>query len=116
MKLHRIIEILDGQLVCGSELLNIEIKSAFGSDLMSDVLAFVKQNCVLLTGLTHPQVIRTAEMLDVKAVVLVRGKRPGSLLIQMAQESNIALITTNYTLYTACGKLYINGLSGEMDE
>jgi predicted transcriptional regulator len=116
VRIQQIIEILDGQLVCGSEFLDTEIKSACGSDLMSDVLAFVKQNCVLLTGLTHPQVIRTAEMLDVKAVVLVRGKRPGSMFIQMAQENNIALITTNYTLYTACGKLYINGLSGEVDE
>ncbi|HHU62629.1 MAG TPA: hypothetical protein GXZ32_00220 [Clostridiales bacterium] len=116
MKLRQIIEILDGQLICGSQLLDTEIKSACGSDLMSDVLLFVKKNSILLTGLTHPQVIRTAEMLDVKAIVLVRGKRPSPMLIQMARENNIAIVTTDYTLYTACGKLYVNGLSGEMDE
>ena len=89
-----------------------EIKSACGSDLMSDVLAFVKENTVLLTGLTNPHVIRTAEILDVSAIVFVRGKIPTPEIVDMARERDITLMRTAETLFTACGILYEKGLRG----
>lgn len=87
-----------------------------GCDLMSDVLAFSKQKMVLLTGLTNIHVIRTCQMLDVVAVVFVRGKLPGQDVIDMANSAGIALFTTPDTLYEACGKLYELGLPGKQRE
>jgi len=93
-------------------MLQEEILSACGSDLMSDVLAFVKEKTVLLTGLTNPHVVRTAEMLDVSAIVFVRGKKPTEDILRMAIDRKIAILTTSHTLYVACGILYQNGLPG----
>jgi len=83
-----------------------------GSDLMSDVLAFMKERGVLLTGLMNPQVVRTAEMMDICAIVFVRGKKPDESIVELATEKNIILLTTNYSLFTACGKLWEAGLRG----
>jgi len=79
---------------------------------MSDVLAFVKEKTVLFTGLTNPHVFRTAEMLDVTAIVFVRGKRPTDDILRMAVERKIAILTTNHTLYVACAILYQHGIPG----
>jgi hypothetical protein len=81
---------------------------------MSDVLTFVKEQTVLLTGLNNPQVIRTAEMLDVSCIVFVRGKKPTQDIINMALERDIVLLSTDNTLFEACGKLYEGGLRGDM--
>lgn len=91
---------------------NTDIQSACGSDLMSDVLAFVKEKTALLTGLTNPHVIRTAEMLDIYCIVFIRGKTPQDDLLEMAKERGIAVLTTKHTLYMACGILYAHGLRG----
>lgn len=116
MKVREIKEVLGSKLLVGSEkALDREILYACGSDLMSDVLAFVKEHTVLLTGLTNPQVIRTAEMLDVSAIVFVRGKKPTKDIIDMAIERDIVLLSTDYTLFEACGKLYQAGLRGKKD-
>lgn len=112
MKIRTIKELLDARLIVGEEFLDKEVLYACGSDLMSDVLAFVKEQTVLLTGLNNPQVIRTAEMLDVSAIVFVRGKIPSSDIIQMALERDLVLLSTDLTLFEACGKLYEGGLRG----
>jgi predicted transcriptional regulator len=112
MKLSEIKEILDAEVLVGQEFLDKEVTSAFGSDLMSDVLAFVNESTVLLTGLTNPQVIRTAEMVDLFAIVFVRGKRPSEDILEMARKNNITILMTEDILYTACGKLYSRGLKG----
>ncbi len=104
--------VLTAKVLYGDEMLDREILSACGSDLMSDVLAFVKEQTMLLTGLTNPHVIRTAELLDVSAIVFVRGKYPTQDIIDMAIERGIVLLTTKDTLFTACGKLYEAGLRG----
>jgi len=109
-----IMEILDAELLCGQEIIDKEILYACGSDLMSDVLAFVKDHTVLLTGLTNPQVVRTAEMMDISAIVFVRGKRPADEVIQMAAERKMAVLLTKYTMFTACGLLYQGGLRGDV--
>ena len=80
---------------------------------MSDVLAYVKDQAVLLTGLVNPQVIRTAEMMDMMCIVFVRSKKPSEEMIALARESGIALMTTERRMYDACGILYTNGLIGK---
>lgn len=110
MKLSEINEILKAEILTGDT--EVEINTACGCDLMSDVLAFVKDQSLLLTGLINSQVIRTAEMMDIVAVCFVRGKKPAEDVIELAKSKNIAILTTAYPLYTACGKLYQKGLGG----
>ena len=110
MKLSQVRDILNAQVVVGEEFLDREVKSGFGSDLMSDVLAFAKDQVLLLTGLVNGQVIRTAEMMDIKAIVFVRGKKPTEDIANLAREYSMVIMTTDYTLYPSCGKLYSAGL------
>ena len=112
MKINTIKELLEAEVLCGSENLETEIHSACGSDMMSDVLAYVKDQAVLLTGLVNAQVVRTAEMMDMKCVVFVRSKRPSEDMIELAKESEIVVMTTSKRMYDACGILYSNGLKG----
>lgn len=112
MKLSEVIEILDAELLAGNDT-GMEIVSACGSDLMSDVMAYVKENVLLLTGLVSPQVIRTAEMMDIKAVVFVRGKNPGQTVLDLATEKGIVVMSTRNPMFIACGKLYGAGLTGK---
>lgn len=111
MKVSEIIKILDAELLCGSDT-DMEILSACGSDLMSDVMAYVKENVMLMTGLISPQVIRTAEMMDIRAIVFVRGKNPGQAVLDLAAEKGMIVMTTRNTMFIACGKLYSAGLTG----
>ena len=113
MKIKEIREILDAKVICGEDFLDRDVFSACGSDMMSDVLAYVKDQSVLLTGLVNSQVIRTAEMMDMVCIVFVRSKQPSAEMIDLAQESGIALLATDLRLYEACGKLYSNGLIGK---
>lgn len=112
MKLAQVRIMLNAEVLCGMEWLDRDVKSACGSDLMSDVLAFTKEQALLLTGLTNIQVIRTAEMSDLVAIIFVRGKRPGPDVIEMAQKMQIPLLTTERQMYEACGLLYKDGLAG----
>jgi predicted transcriptional regulator len=90
-----------------------EIQTACSADMMSDVLAGrIKQQALLLTGLCNPQVIRTAEMMDILCVVLVRGKKPDESMKEMARERGIVLLSTEYSMFTASGILYEAGLDG----
>lgn len=112
MKISEIIKILDAELLSGSDT-GMEILSACGADLMSDVMAYVKENVLLLTGLVSPQVIRTAEMMDIKAVVFVRGKNPGQAVLDLAAEKDMIVMSTRNPMFIACGKLYSAGLTGK---
>ncbi len=103
--------ILKAEIVCGNNL-TAEVHTACGSDMMSDVLAFVKDQSVLLSGLVNTQVVRTAEMMDMLCVVLVRGKEPTAEMIELAEEFGIVLMKTPLCMFTACGLLYQNGLHG----
>lgn len=110
MKLKTVVELLNGKSINSAYSDETEVFAACGCDLMSDVLAYVKDQALLLTGLVNPQVVRTAEMMDMKAIVFVRGKTPGDEIISLANDAGIGIITTDYPLYIACGKLYSNGL------
>ena len=104
--------ILNAEILCGDDLLEKEVHNACGSDMMSDVLAFVKEQSVLLTGLVNTQVIRTAEMMDMLCIVFVRGKDPTPEMIALAEQRGIALLVTEMRMFTACGLLYTAGLAG----
>lgn len=110
MKLREIAQMLDADVLSGQDLLDCEIDTACGSDLMSDVMAYVTENVVLLTGLINLQTIRTAEMMDIKAIVFVRGKIPLDSMIELASEKKIILMSTKFSMFVSCGKLYNAGL------
>lgn len=112
MLIREIKDILDAKVLCGEDLLDTEVKSACGSDLMSDVLAFVKEQSVLLTGLMNPQVVRTADMMDMRCIVFVRGKEPEEAVVELARQRDIVMMTTAQRMFVACGKLYSAGLVG----
>lgn len=112
MKISKIQELLDAKVLCCEENLGKHVYSAFGCDLMSDVLAYVTDQVVLLTGLVNPQVIRTALMMDMTCIVFVRSKAPNEEMKKLAKEHGIVMMSTDKTLYTSCGILYSNGLVG----
>lgn len=113
MYLREIRRILDAKVLCGEENLDWEAHAACASDFMSDVLAYVKNQALLLTGLVNPQVIRTADMVDMKCVVFVRGKVPDASILDLAREREIVVMSSPLRMYCACGALYLNGLRGE---
>ena len=115
MTIRELIPVLDARVLCGEDKLDQEVKSACGSDLMSDVLAFVKNQALLLTGLVNPQVVRTADMVEMKCIVFVRGKVPGPDILALAEERDIVVMTCPKRMYEACGLLYSNGLRGNCD-
>lgn len=110
MKISAIKELLDAEVICGEESLDREVYSACGSDMMSDVLAYVKDQAVLLTGLVNAQVVRTAEMMDMVCIVFVRSKSPTQEMIELAREHDMILLKSKKRMYEACGKLYASGL------
>lgn len=112
MTILEVRDILKAEMYPAAERLDTEVRNACGSDMMSDVLAFVKDQSVLLTGLVNTQVVRTADMMDMICIVLVRGKEPNEEMIQLAHDRGIALMSTPYPMFTACGLLYEAGLRG----
>ena len=112
MLIRDIQRVLDAQLLTGEELLDAAVNTACGSDMMSDVLAYVKDQAVLLTGLNNPQVVRTADMMDMICIVFVRGKQPDEMILQLAAQRGIAVMRTGMPMFTACGLLYEKGLRG----
>jgi predicted transcriptional regulator len=114
MTLREIKNLLKADVICGRDRLDEEVCCAGGSDLMSDVLAFSKPGLVLLTGLSNNQSVRTANIIDAKAIIYVRGKKPDSEGIELARRMNIPILSTKLMMYYACGILYKNGLPGVM--
>jgi predicted transcriptional regulator len=112
MTIGEVKDILEAIVLTGGERMSEPVDTACGSDLMSDVLAFVKDNAVLITGLINPHVVRTSEMLDITCIVFSRGKLPSEEMLEMADEIGITVIASPMTTYTACGELYIHGLPG----
>ena len=112
MKISEMQKLLDARVLCCEENMDKEVYSAFGCDLMSDVLAYVTDQTVMLTGLVNPQVIRTALMLDMVCIVFVRSKEPSAEMIELARENGIVMMSTTKTLYNTCGLLHTGGLVG----
>jgi predicted transcriptional regulator len=116
LKLREVKEILDADVIVGDEKLDIEVTTAFGADLMSDVLSFAKAGCLLLTGLTNTQVVRIANVLDMAAIILVRGKKPPAETMSMAKSLQIPILTTKYILFETAGRLYAKGIVGCLEK
>ena len=110
MKLAEVLQIIEGKVISKKADLSLEVQMGSGADLMSDVLAFTQEGTVLMTGLTNPQVVRTAEMASVRAIVFVRGKLPPAETIALAEDKGIPLLASKYTMFETCGRLYKAGL------
>ena len=116
MTLAEIKELLNADIIVGDDKMGVEVNTGFAADLMSDVLAFAKEGSILLTGLTNPLVVRTAETLDLTAIVFVRGKRPSPDSVKLAQEKSIPLLGTKYILFESCGRLFAAGMRGSIQK
>jgi len=110
VRLAEVLSILEGKVISINVDLSQEVSMACGADLMSDVLAFTHAGTLLMTGLTNPQVVRTAEIAGIAAIVFVRGKLPPPETIALAEEKGIPLLASKYTMYESCGRLYQLGL------
>jgi len=110
MTVAEAVKVLEGQFFCGEDKAELQVNSACGADLMSDVMAFVKDKVLLFTGLVNPQVIRTAELLDIHCVIFVRGKIPSREMIEMAEQADIILAGTKLSMFLSCGRVYEAGL------
>lgn len=113
MKIRDIQTLLGAQLLCGEDQLDSEVYSACCSDMMSDVLAYVKDQGVLLTGLINTQVIRTASMMDMVCIVIVRSKSPTEEMVDLARECGIVVMKSKMRAFEACGVLYTSGIGGK---
>jgi predicted transcriptional regulator len=112
MKIAEIKDILDAKVLCGEEQLDDVVTAGGAADLMEDVLAAAAKGCVLLTGVTTDHVVRTARIVGVGAIVIVRGKEPPEDFVDMAKRYKIPLLLSEYSLFVACGRLYMNGIRG----
>ncbi len=110
MNLRKIIKIAGGTVLTPEMDTDIEINGGYGADLMSDVLAFSQPDSVLITGLTNPQVVRTAQMAEFRAIIFIRGKQPQSETVAIAMEENIPLITSPFGMFELSGRLHQAGL------
>jgi hypothetical protein len=110
MTIREMAERHNASVFADPEQVDEDMNGAFGSDMMSDVLAFAENRDVLLTGLLNPQIVRTAHMQDMRCIVIVRGKTATDEIRRLAKENNIALLETELTMYESCGKLYEGGL------
>ena len=114
MTIGQVKDILNARLHTPGADLDVQVHAACGSDMMSDVLAYVKDQAVLVTGLNNPQVVRTADMMDMICIVFVRGKKPDGAILQLAVDRGIAVLATKLPMFAACGLLYEKGLRGGM--
>ena len=112
MTLEEMKDILSAEVVVSTDCMNIEIRDAFAADLLSDVLAFAKEGTLLITSITNPQVVRTAEMLELVGIVFVRGKKPDAETIKLAQIKKVPILSTRYIMFETCGRLFKGGLGG----
>jgi len=112
MKLREILSIIDGKVISGNADLDMEIRMGCGSDLMSDVLAFTHEGTLLMTGLTNSQVVRTARLAGILAIVFVRGKLPPAETVALAEGADIPLLASKYTMFETCGRLFQARLTG----
>ena len=112
MTIKEVKEMLEAEVIIGSENLKREVKIGCAADLMSDILAFAKPGAILLTGLTNAQVVRTADVMDIKAICFVRGKRPDKKTVELAKNSDMVILMTHLPMFESCGRLYKQGLVG----
>ena len=121
MHLSRIRDVLNCEVLCCEDQMDLGVISVMASDMMSDVLAYlsempISKDLLLVTGLVNLQTIRTASLVEIPAILFARGKVPHEAIIENARENKIAVLTTELTSFTVCGILYANGLQGIDEE
>ncbi len=116
MILKEIAKILEASIIANPENSEIDIHSACSADMMSAVLYYHTPNSLLITSLTQPHVIRTAEIAGIKSIVFVLDKKPDKETIDLAQKKKIPLLSTSFCMYTASGRLFKEGLPGCLDK
>jgi predicted transcriptional regulator len=116
MKIMEVVRLIDGQVLTTHLDPDLEIEGACGADLMSDVLAAVQPNAILITGLVNLQAIRTAHLADIAAIIFVRGKIPFENVVEFANEERIPLVSTCYGMFETCGRLYQAGIHGSFKQ
>ena len=107
---HNLVNLLDAELLVNGKNSRKTLRSVISSDLISDILMYIEENSLLLTGLVNPQIIRVADMIDIGGIIFVVGKEPDEEVLNMAEEKNVPVAITESTLYEASGKLYRVGL------
>lgn len=115
MTLDDIQKLLDAEVITGKDHLGREVNHAFAADLLSDVLAIARKGAdgaLLITGNLTPQVVYTADVVDLGAILFVRGKRPTEMMVELANQMEIPLLMTRYIMFETCGRLYQRGLKG----
>lgn len=112
MTLRDVARLLNAEVIVCEDGLDVEVKTAFAADLLSDVLSYAKEGALLVTGITNPQIVRTAEMLELIGILVVRGKNPDAETLKLAQTKGIPLMVTKYIMFESCGRLYQNGVVG----
>ena len=110
MTIREIAERIEAVVYAEPDQMDEDLDSAFASDMMSDVLAYGEGHAVLVTGLLNPQIVRTAPMLDMNCIIVVRGKIASEEIKNLASANEIALLETKMTMFETCGKLYEGGL------
>lgn len=114
MKVDELSRLIDGTILSSRNLIDkVDVKTAFAADLMSDVLAYVESlnnDVILITGITNPQIVRTAEMLDIPVIIVARGKKVPPETIKLADEKGIIIISTKNIVFTTSGILYMHGI------
>lgn len=111
MRLESVLTETNARPISPEPDLSREVRSGFASDLMSDVLCYDVTQGLLITGLTNPQIIRTAEMADVAAILVVRGKVPPAETVNLANQVGIPILGTDLIMFETCGRLFAAGLS-----
>lgn len=109
MTLRDVCRLLNGQVLLGENRLDEEVTKAFASDLMSEVLT-LKETPMLVTGLCNMQTIRTCDMANLEYLVIVRNKKPTEEMLELAEDNDMVLITSEYSMFKACGILYAEGV------
>ncbi len=112
MQLTEIAMILDARFLVGKEFASKEVFKVGASDLMSDILAADSDGSLILTGLATQQIVRTASVAGVSAIILIRGKVPSKEVIDLAKEENLPLLTTSLSMFVSSGRLYKHELTG----
>ena len=112
MTLKDVAKLLNAEILVCEDGCDVEVKTGFAADLLSDVLAYAKEGTLLITGITNPQIVRAAEMLELIGIRVVRGETPDTETLKLAQTKGIPLMVTKYIMFESCGRLYQNGVVG----
>jgi predicted transcriptional regulator len=111
MTLGQIKDLLDCDVICGEDQLDVEVTACFAADLMSDVLAFSRSGALLVTGLASIQSVHTADVADMRAILYIHHKRPADAVVEVARQNHLPLLTTRRFMFETCGELYRQGLT-----